>query len=270
MKNGGLVSLPASGVPFTWTNGHKDNNLIFERLDRALANAVWLNLCPNASLHNYPIFGSNHSSILLDCHPNNHCNIVGRRDFKFLAKCLNHPDFTNVVKRAWCLEVESNPNNKLRGCLRALKTLIKGWNKEVFGDVHERVGVLFDELKVIQAQNMEDPNNVQLLAKEAKLRNELNRVLKNEEILWAQKARVNWLELGDKNTKFFQTMTNIKRKRNEVLKIEDTACFWWLKREGMEQIFVQDFKLRFTGHSNSNNNMTSNFISIIDICNSED
>lgn len=77
LKEGGLVSLSASGVLFTWTNGHKDNTLIFERLDKVLVNATWLNTFPNANLHNYPIFGSHHSPILLDCFPNNQGNVVG-------------------------------------------------------------------------------------------------------------------------------------------------------------------------------------------------
>lgn len=67
-------------------------------------------------------------------------------------------------------------------------------------------------------------------------------------ILCAEKMRVNWLQLGEKNTKFFQTMMNVRQKRNEILKIKDNMGFWWLKGEGMEQVFMQDFKLRFTGH----------------------
>ena len=64
---------------------------------------------------------------------------------------------------------------------------------------------------------MDDPDNVQLLNEELSVRNELNRTLNDEELLWAQTARPNWLQLGDKNTKFFQTVTNIRRKRKEIL-----------------------------------------------------
>lgn len=32
------ISLPNIGIPFTWTNNHKDNTIIYEKLDRALAN----------------------------------------------------------------------------------------------------------------------------------------------------------------------------------------------------------------------------------------
>lgn len=32
-----LISIDATGVPFTWCNGHKDSTIIFERLHRAVA-----------------------------------------------------------------------------------------------------------------------------------------------------------------------------------------------------------------------------------------
>lgn len=65
LNNGNLISLMASGVPYTWCNGHNDNTRTYERLDRGVANSLWLNEFPDYSLHNYPIFGSDHSPILL-------------------------------------------------------------------------------------------------------------------------------------------------------------------------------------------------------------
>lgn len=51
-------------------------------------------------------------------------------------------------------------------------------------------------------------------------------VLKQEEIMWAQKARTNWLQIGDKNTKFFQIFVNIRRKRNEISRGKDANGKW--------------------------------------------
>lgn len=59
------------------------------------------------------------------------------------------------------------------------------------------------------------PDSSSLLNNEISIKNQLNQALINEEIYWAQKARVNWLHLGDKNTKYFQSVTNIKKTRNE-------------------------------------------------------
>lgn len=56
-----------------------------------------------------------------------------------------------------------------------------------------------------------------------RLWDEYQKVLIQEELLWKQKARVNWLEHGDKNTRYFHTSTMIKRKRNiiEMLSRDD-------------------------------------------------
>lgn len=33
-----VFSLDAKGIPFTWCNGHKENSVIYERLDHVLVN----------------------------------------------------------------------------------------------------------------------------------------------------------------------------------------------------------------------------------------
>lgn len=79
---------------------------------------------------------------------------------------------------------------------------------------------------------------------EAKI--EISEVLREEEIMWAQKAMVKWLQLGDKNTNYFQIVATICKMRNEIRKIKDGNSFLWNYGGGLEQIFVQEFKLRFS------------------------
>lgn len=83
LNKGNLLFLFASGMPFTCCNGHNDSTRIYERLDRGLANPCWLNAFPNFSLHNYPIFGSDHSPILLNT--NVEITTKNHRQFKFEA-----------------------------------------------------------------------------------------------------------------------------------------------------------------------------------------
>lgn len=63
LNKGNLLSLNASGVPFTWCNDHSDNSRIYERLNRGIANSYWLNVYLDYNLHSYPIFGSYHRPI---------------------------------------------------------------------------------------------------------------------------------------------------------------------------------------------------------------
>lgn len=46
-------------------------------------------------------------------------------------------------------------------------------------------------------------------------------VLRQIEIKWAQKARLQWIINGDNNTKFFHTETKIRRNQNFIMSIED-------------------------------------------------
>ena len=47
------------------------------------------------------------------------------------------------------------------------------------------------------------------------------KVLFEEEDLWAQNARASWIDQGDKNTKFFHMYTMIRCHRNRILALKD-------------------------------------------------
>ncbi|KAK3206924.1 hypothetical protein Dsin_020970 [Dipteronia sinensis] len=46
--------------------------------------------------------------------------------------------------------------------------------------------------------------------------NDLWKCLRREEQIWRQKSRVNWLKEGDKNTKFFHSMTDGRKRTNYI------------------------------------------------------
>ena len=56
--------------------------------------------------------------------------------------------------------------------------------------------------------------SVFLVNLENELLKELDRVLNQEEQLWALKSRVNWMIQGDRNTNFYHVSTLVRRKRN--------------------------------------------------------
>lgn len=55
-----------------------------------------------------------------------------------------------------------------------------------------------------------------MLKLEMKLKVERREILFQEEFLWKQKSRMDWLKWGDVNTKFFLTSTLVRRRWNMI------------------------------------------------------
>ena len=67
--------------------------------------------------------------------------------------------------------------------------------------------------------------------KEILLRLEL--LLEQEEIIWVQRARANWLKHGDRNTNFFHHFASHRKRRNMVRALVDDQG---VKRENVEKM----------------------------------
>lgn len=63
-NSNGLIDVGHLGASFGWHNKRKPTNVVFARLNRALANVHWLKLYRSAIY--VTIIGSNHAPVLLD------------------------------------------------------------------------------------------------------------------------------------------------------------------------------------------------------------
>lgn len=128
MNANGLIDLGYQGQDFTWTNGREGNDLIKERLDRALANAEWLDVFPNSKVIHLPRTFSDHCPILVifEDHPSS-----GAFPFRCKEAWVYHQDFKNVIMKAW-------ENTNISSFLEARDAFVcnvKNWNKYTFGRV---------------------------------------------------------------------------------------------------------------------------------------
>jgi len=89
VSDAGLVDVFMEGYPFTWFKSLGTPRAVEERLDRALANASWFQLFPNAKLENLVAPTSDHYLILLTREPATRV-WVPKKTFKF--------------ENAWCVE----------------------------------------------------------------------------------------------------------------------------------------------------------------------
>jgi hypothetical protein len=49
------------------------------------------------------------------------------------------------------------------------------------------------------------------VAKQKEIALEIENLVEQEEIFWAQRSRINWLQFGDRNTNYFHNFANAQR-----------------------------------------------------------
>lgn len=100
--------------------------------------------------------------------------------------------------------------------LEAVKTILKKWNREVFGKVDARVENLRKQMFQIQDARRISPGDDHLAKLEKEVTHDYISTLKLEESMLKQKSRVQWLELGDGNNKFFHRSLMVRRNKNQI------------------------------------------------------
>lgn len=84
--------------PFTWWNSRASDDYIFERLDRVLFNAKFLDLFSQLEVEYLPGNGSDHAPLLVPCLSVAH-NFS--RPFKFLNFWTSHRSFKEILRMKW-------------------------------------------------------------------------------------------------------------------------------------------------------------------------
>ena len=64
--------------------------------------------------------------------------------------------------------------------------------------------------------------------------------------MWQQKAKVQWLGLGDRNTKYFHTKASERKKKNTILGLVDEEGNWRNSKEDIANIVVSYFEKMYT------------------------
>ncbi|KAA3459951.1 reverse transcriptase [Gossypium australe] len=80
------------------------------------------------------------------------------------------------------------------------------------------------------------------LEKMTEIKLQLNLEADKEELFWEQKARINWLWMGDRNTTFFHRSATARKKKNMVKGLENDVGNLVTDFDGMSKIAADYFK----------------------------
>ncbi|KAF7823297.1 ribonuclease H [Senna tora] len=219
----GLIDVVPAGPFFTWEGPKRQGQRkLYKRLDRVLCNQNWRSEFPDASTRCLIRINSDHHPLLVsmeDMGPNAH-----NRPFRFENCWMQHEKFTEFLKQEW----------------------------EVFGDIPRRKRRLLNRINGIQAA-IDRKYNPFLERLGRELEKELETVLNQEEALWFQKARCQWIRDGDRNTRYYHTKTISHRRRNKILMLKDNSGNWTEDLEEIKKITVNFYKELFKEDSDPTN-----------------
>jgi hypothetical protein len=195
-----LFHLPTRGSEFTWNNGRGGSRHTEKRLDRAVCNHSWLDICCVNSVSTLTKQNSDHFPLLLEFQVT---HIPVASNFKFMRMWSLHPECRNIISESWNNVVVGCPMFILTQKLKNVKNILKSWNKNNFGDVNVAVTSAEQHLQRIQSDiQILGPTDA-LLADEKIASKAYEEVLNRQEVFWQEKAKVNWHLDGDRNTKYF-------------------------------------------------------------------
>ena len=210
----GLRDLPLQGGPFTWRGGN--GNQCMSRLDRFLVSADWESQFSNVIQRTLPRPVSDHCPVLLDSDGIK----SGPSPFRFENMWLKFEGFKDLLRGWWqSLQFSGSYSFVLASKLKALKGILKVWNKEVFGRVETKKKEALS--RISYWDEVEKNKELSLIEAEERemARENYKEWVDMEEVSWRQKSREIWLKEGDRNTGFFHRMANSHRRRNSITSI---------------------------------------------------
>lgn len=133
---------------------------------------------------------------------------------------LANNEFRGVVESVWA---HSHGNIAEKG--ENLAVSLQEWNKKSFGNLFRKKKKLRARISGVQ-RALAQQRSHQLELLEEQFLSEYNVILEQEDTFWAQKSRVQWIQQGERNTRFFHVSTICRRRRNKIASLKDDEGQW--------------------------------------------
>ncbi|XP_059301906.1 uncharacterized protein LOC132053823 [Lycium ferocissimum] len=194
-----LTVMKTVGRFYTWTNSH-----VHSRIDRGLVNAEWMNLWPHLEVEATDPYFSDHSMLCVTFASDQRRSA---RPFRFLNHLTTHTDFHEVVKQVWDTPMQGSHMTLIWNKLKLMKEEMKKMNHQEFSNVEQRIQSYRQQLSEVQEQLRDCFSDPTLYATEKEIKLSLEKWILVEESILRQKSRVQWLKLGDTNSKIFPCLS---------------------------------------------------------------
>ncbi|XP_059291461.1 uncharacterized protein LOC132044942 [Lycium ferocissimum] len=147
-----LMETSFKGSHFTWWNGRRGSNCIFERFDRVFINQQFQQWFAQIEVEH-----------------------------------LTRTGFLSIVRDNWSSNLDRNPFMLFKQKLKHTKKILSAWSKEVYGEIFKQLIIREEIVRIKEELFEEDPSPLNIMVLQQALA-ELKKYLHFEEEFWRQKA----------------------------------------------------------------------------------
>jgi len=203
-------------------------------------NDNWIHKFADSQAHHLPRTHADHYPFLLTLSPLT--NLKRDNFFRFETMWATHPYLQQIICNWW------DGDNNIHFSIVNFQKKVTEWNYTTFGNIFCKKRKIMKRLKGIQKSSNYAYNSF-LIQLEDSLIKEYNHLLWIEEEFWKLKSRVNWLNEGDANTRFFHTTTLNRRRRNRIVNVLSEEGKWIYNQNEIKISTFNYFnKLFYTSH----------------------
>ncbi|GJV03616.1 hypothetical protein Tco_1337185 [Tanacetum coccineum] len=215
VENIEVMDINCSWIHYTWNQKPKGGGGLLKNLDRVLGNIEFLDVFPGAHAYFQPYRVSDHLPMvlrILDLPMNK------PKPFKFFNFITHKNKFLNVVAAHWNISVPGYSMFQVTSKLKALKKPLRKLVHD-HGNLHDWVNKLRHELDEVQKALDLRHDDQNLHEEEAVYVQAFNEAKLDEERFLKQKAKIEWLDVGNANTTYFHKSlkSHTQRSRIEVI-----------------------------------------------------
>lgn len=210
-----LMDVMLQGRQYTWSNEREVPT--FVRLDRYMMSTAWVEQYPNTTLRAASENVSDHCPLI--------CEIQTKfpvpNVFRMENSWLKVESFLLLVERTWAQhQIAADPISFAKKMEHLTKEIIvwKKKYKKVFG-YQQKVCLECIGWLTVQSERRQLTVIEKLL--QALITVRYKEIMLMQEEKWRQRAKRTWIELGDRNTKYFHQMATLRKRRSWISVVQE-------------------------------------------------
>ncbi|KAG7599644.1 hypothetical protein ISN44_As06g038180 [Arabidopsis suecica] len=211
LSQAGLHEIRTYGGKYTWL-GNRASGTIKSKLDRALATTDWKEQYPKEIVQLLDWCGSDHRPLLLQT---DNKKGKGKRLFRYDNRWRHNAEVHQVIQNTWQKSCHHLSPQDFNEALKRCRNGLSQWKSDHNNNSQKKIQQLQMVLQRLYNSSYLDYNSIS----EVKL--QLQHEYQMEEEYWRTKSRIQWLYLGDKNTRYFHERTKQRRSHNRITSLQD-------------------------------------------------